>query len=160
MHRNSIDDPGYVKFLNHAIIPAKKYLDTRMSGLDFGCGPTPTLSKLLAREGYRCDDYDPLFHACKLKDSYDFIFTTETVEHFRSPAKEFARLAGMLSADGILVVMTELWKTKEEFAKWHYTMDATHIAFYSSNTMHRIGKMFDLEPVYEDDKRVVVYLRS
>lgn len=46
-HRNGLQNTGYVKFLNRAIEPALSYLHTGMKGLDYGCGPVPTLSRLL-----------------------------------------------------------------------------------------------------------------
>jgi len=60
-HQNSPQDAGYVRFLNQAITPALPYLNGSMRGLDYGCGPTPTLSGLLNAHGLYCENYDPYF---------------------------------------------------------------------------------------------------
>jgi len=61
-HNNSLDCPGYVKFLKPALSSVMGQVAVGSRGLDFGCGPGPTLSVLLRREGYPCEDYDPLFY--------------------------------------------------------------------------------------------------
>ncbi len=60
-HNNGIQHEGYVNFLNHAIEPALPLLKKDMHGLDFGCGPAPTLSLLIEQKGFTCDNYDPFF---------------------------------------------------------------------------------------------------
>ena len=60
-HQNSPEHPGYVAFLQRIIQPALPYLNPTMHGLDYGCGPGPTLSVLLKRAGIHCQDYDPIF---------------------------------------------------------------------------------------------------
>jgi len=60
-HENSIHDKGYVRHLNQAINPALPYLRENMRGLDYGCGPAPTLNRLLAIKGLNCEFYDPSF---------------------------------------------------------------------------------------------------
>jgi hypothetical protein len=55
-HKNGIEYPGYVEFLNQAIEPVLPHLSRNMKGRYFGCGPTPALSVLLKRQGFNCDD--------------------------------------------------------------------------------------------------------
>ncbi|MDY6800817.1 MAG: hypothetical protein SVU94_06305 [Bacteroidota bacterium] len=55
-HRNGIEDKRYVQFLNQAVIPAMDYLQQGMECLDFGCGPVPTLSIMVKRNGLPYDD--------------------------------------------------------------------------------------------------------
>ncbi|MEX2114104.1 MAG: methyltransferase domain-containing protein, partial [Pirellulales bacterium] len=81
-HQNSIHSAGYVAFLRRIVDPMLPYLDTSMRGLDFGCGPGPTLSLLVERQGIACANYDPFFAPNELQPPYDFIFATECFEHF------------------------------------------------------------------------------
>jgi hypothetical protein len=60
-HENSIHQEGYVRHLNQAIKPALNYLKHGATGLDYGCGPVPTLNKLLDLMGFACEIYDPIF---------------------------------------------------------------------------------------------------
>jgi 2-polyprenyl-3-methyl-5-hydroxy-6-metoxy-1,4-benzoquinol methylase len=41
----------------------------------------PVISELLKRNGYRCENYDPIFFMKELNKKYDFIFSTEVFEH-------------------------------------------------------------------------------
>ena len=60
-HRNHPGDAGYVAFLARLTDPLCARLRPGWRGLDFGCGPGPTLSTMLAERGYPTADYDPLF---------------------------------------------------------------------------------------------------
>ncbi|MDD3740732.1 MAG: hypothetical protein PHH30_05770, partial [Bacteroidales bacterium] len=88
-HNNSIDEIGYVNFLNQLISPAKQFIKLEDVALDFGCGPDPVLSKLLMSNGMKCDYYDPFFFP-DLKNTvkYDIVFASECFEHFFYPSKE------------------------------------------------------------------------
>ena len=73
-HQNGIQFEGYVRFLYQAIEPVLGFIKKDMVGLDYGCGPAPTLSKLMSREGYECEDYDPFFVQNDLDRQFGFIF--------------------------------------------------------------------------------------
>lgn len=156
-HRNSAGNRGYVGFLNRVLLPTLPYLDKSMRGLDYGCGPGPTLSRLVRRRGIACDDYDPLFERRPLRPPYDFIFSTECFEHFRSPDRDIRRICGLLRLGGVLSVMTERWTTIERFAEWHYTRDPTHVSFYHDRTFDYLGQRHGLEPLWRDEDRVAVF---
>ncbi|MDZ7649747.1 MAG: hypothetical protein U5K54_22820 [Cytophagales bacterium] len=95
-HNNSDKDAGYVKFLDQIIQPSLPFLNSSMIGLDYGCGPNPTLSGLLARQNLICHNYDPLFGFSHPLEVYDFLFSTETVEHFRYPKSDFMKMDALL----------------------------------------------------------------
>jgi len=155
-HQNSINDKGYVDFLYQAITPAVRFLPKGARCLDYGCGPGPTLSLLLEKEGLTCDDYDPFFRDAGLAPPYDAVFSTETFEHFRHPAKDIAKVAGLVHDGGHLVVMTEMWKTSEHFRNWYYPGDPTHVAFYHRSTFDYIARKFGFAIVHTDGERVVI----
>ncbi len=50
-HNNGIENVGYVIFLNRVIQPCLNFIDKNMIGLDYGCGPVSTLSKILGQHG-------------------------------------------------------------------------------------------------------------
>ncbi len=156
-HINNIEDTGYVNFLNRVIEPASKFLDESMIGLDYGCGPGPTLSQLIEQKEIKCDFYDPIyFPELDVSSKLDFIFATECLEHFYNPKQEIEKIIGLLKPNGILAIMTEFWKTKEEFPNWYYLKDDTHVSLFKENTFEYICKEFGFEVLYTDAKRVIV----
>jgi hypothetical protein len=155
-HQNGIAYKGYVDFLSRAIDPALEFLNTEMSGLDYGCGYEPTLSKILAGYGYKCSNYDPLFFAAQSDSRYDFIFATEVFEHFFYPGKEIEKLTGLLSEKGLLIIMTERWRNEDQFRNWYYTRDPSHVAFYHNDTFDYICKRYAFEKLYDDNQRVII----
>jgi SAM-dependent methyltransferase len=155
-HNNGIQYKGYVKFLNTAIDPAIPFLKKYMHGLDFGCGPVPTLSLILEQKGFTCDDYDPFFFPNIPARSYDFIFATESFEHFFYPAKEISLIKDLLKPGGILIIMTETWKSTVEFTDWYYAKDFTHVSFFHIETFEFIAREFGFEFLKSHNDRVMV----
>lgn len=156
-HRNSLADSGYTNFLKRAILPAIPYLSTDMQGLDYGCGPSPVLAQLLRRDHQlSCDYYDPFFFPGLPDRQYDFIFSTETFEHFFDPAKELEKLLGRMHAGAYLCIMTELWDKTARFDRWWYRRDHTHVCFYHRETFSYIAKKWPMKLLYHDGRSVFV----
>lgn len=156
-HQNGPQDAGYVRFLTQAINPALPWLNSSMRGLDFGCGPTPTLSGLLIAHGLHCDNYDPYFYPALPEKQFDFIFATEVVEHFYNPARELQQLSALLKQDGILTIMTEPWVSLDGFTDWHYAKDITHVCFYHAKTIEFICARYGFEILNRDTPRITVF---
>ncbi len=159
-HNNGIEYPGYVSFLNQAIEPALPYFEKGMQGLDFGCGPVPTLSVLLKREGYACDDYDPIFYPELPDKNYNFIFATECFEHFFHPKKDINTIKSLLKPNGLLIVMTQNWEDESAFSGWNYADDITHVCFYHLDTFDYISKTYDLQLLETANDRVFIFKNS
>lgn len=159
-HNNSIGQPGYVDFLNRAVLPALKYLHPSMLGLDYGCGYAPTLSVLLARRGFRCEDYDPCFVENPLNKKYDYLFSTEVFEHFFHPRREIAGITGLLKPGGLLTVMTERWSGLRRFRNWYYTRDPAHVAFYHRKTFDYIRHEFGFVELFDDGRSVMLFRKE
>lgn len=143
-HENRPADARYRAFLDRLAAPLAARLPRGARGLDYGCGPGPTLSVMLEERGFEVDLYDPLF-ACDttiLDRSYDFIACSEAAEHFFAPGREFTTLDRMLRPGGWLGVMTAMLPERESFATWHYARDPTHVSFYSHATMRWIAARF------------------
>lgn len=155
-HQNSIEDDGYVGFLNRVLAPMLPYLNQTMRGLDYGCGPGPALSQLVRRQGIACEDYDPIFASRPPQPPYDFLFATECFEHFHRPDSEIQRVCRLLKPGGLLGVMTERWTTIDQFAGWYYTKDPTHTCFYHQKTFSFLCRRFGLELLWQDEKRVAI----
>lgn len=155
-HENNIEHTGYVNFLNQAFQPAIKFINKDMIGLDYGAGYAAVLSQLLKLEGYKCEDYDPYFFEHTLDKKFDYIFSTETLEHFYHPNKELTKIREILKQGGYLIVMTEQWYSLEDFKTWYYTRDPSHIAFYHSKSFDFICRNFGFDKLYDDDHRVII----
>lgn len=142
LHRNDVYDAAYRRFLARLATPLLERLTPGQDGLDYGCGPGPALAAMLLEAGYRMRLYDPLFRndTLALKRQYDFVTCTEVVEHFHYPAREFARLDGLLKPGGWLGVMTGFMTGDAGFAAWHYRRDPTHVVFYRPRTFQVIAE--------------------
>ncbi len=158
-HENSIENSGYVRFLNRLLHPVLPYLNETMRGLDYGCGPGPTLSQLVRQQGIACADYDPIFFDHPLEPPYDFILSTECFEHFYHPQQDIARICGLLAAGGVLGIMTETWTSLDNFATWYYPRDPTHTSFYHATTLDFVCQHFGLEMLWQDGRRVFILRR-
>ncbi len=147
LHENDPEDVGYRHFLSRLTIPLLDRIGECQDGLDFGCGPGPTLSVMLEEQGHQVALYDPLYCPSPrvLQRKYDFICSTEVVEHLHNPNETFAFLFNMLEQKGSLAIMTKLVSNKAAFEKWHYIRDITHVCFYSEETFAYIAKRFNAE---------------
>lgn len=147
LHKNSPEDLGYRKFLSRIAVPLIGKLKSNSEGLDFGCGPGPTLSIMLEEQGFKTKLFDIYYYVDEsvFTQSYDFITATEVFEHLKDPAFEIKRLFASLGEHGILGVMTKLVLNKEAFSKWHYIHDQTHISFFCKETFIYISKMYNCE---------------
>ncbi|MBW6492501.1 MAG: class I SAM-dependent methyltransferase [Lentimicrobium sp.] len=156
LHENSINNKGYIDFLNQVLNPALKYIDASMTGLDFGCGPDPTINLLLKQKEIECDNYNPFFFFDLQNKKYDFIFATECFEHFNYPAEDINKIAGLLKKGGFLFILTSKRDTPAHFSKWTYARDLTHVSFYHERTFEFIAKKFGFNLIDNEHQRFVI----
>ncbi|PKM77402.1 MAG: methyltransferase [Firmicutes bacterium HGW-Firmicutes-15] len=139
-HNNCVDDPRYQKFVSPIADEIKRDFTPEHTGLDFGAGPGPVITKLLQDAGYNIDLYDPFFwnrpEVLRLK--YDYIACCEVIEHFNDPLKDFLLLQSLLKPGGVLYCMTELYSDQVDFKNWHYKNDPTHVFFYHKDAFEWI----------------------
>ncbi len=147
LHQNQCDDPGYRTFLQRAAQPILDQLAPPARGLDFGCGPGPTLSVMLRAAGFEMQDYDPLYRpdSSLLCRRYEFITCTEVVEHVHQAQALWPRLLRMLVPGGRLVVMTKRVVDDADFAAWHYKNDPTHVRFYAAASFRWLARVWGLD---------------
>ncbi len=158
-HNNSGLDLGYVNFLNRLVEPVMNFLPKSFTGLDFGCGPGPTLSKLLIDKGGIIENYDPLFFKNDeaLKHKYDLVTCSEVVEHFKKINEDWDLLISLIKPNGILGVMTNLIDPSMDYAAWWYKNDPTHVVFYTELTLDFLAKKYQLEILFCDKKSVIIF---
>lgn len=132
-HQNSPENQGYRDFLNKLLSPLKIHLRENAKGLDFGSGPGPTLSVIMQESGFDMEIYDYFYHDDKtvFEKNYDFITTTEVIEHLHLPYLEIKKLWDCLKPGGVLGIMTAFRPDQNAFQKWYYKRDITHIRFFT-----------------------------
>jgi len=144
LHQNCPEDLRYRRFLNRLAEPLSQQLSPASEGLDFGCGPGPTLSVIFSELGHSMTDYDPFFRqeTSALLKRYDFICATEVVEHLQRPGMELSRLWTLLQPNGWLGIMTKLALDASAFSRWHYRSDPTHVVFFSRPTFQWLASLW------------------
>jgi 2-polyprenyl-3-methyl-5-hydroxy-6-metoxy-1,4-benzoquinol methylase len=160
-HENDPDDPRYRAFLAQATEPLMARLAPGARGLDFGCGPGPTLFRMMEERGHPCCNYDPFFAPDPgvLADTYDFVACTETVEHFQDPRAGFMTLASLLRPGGWLAVMTQCVPTDRALGEWVYLRDPTHVALFREETLAWVAGWLGWE-LFRESPRVTLFRQS
>lgn len=163
-HNNSEENLGYVAmfqdFIDKTITPHQKQIKTV---LDFGSGPNPVLAKILKKAGYSTDHYDKFFAPQKVYEGkrYDLITSTEVIEHIGDADDIMKFFAEHLNPGGYLALMTQFHhNTQEEYLKWWYRRDPTHIVFYRPKSFEELSKKFGFSLRYHDDKKVVLLQKN
>lgn len=160
LHKNSIEDEGYVKFLSTLLEPLVTFLPHGALVLDYGSGPEPVLAKLLEDRGFDVFHYDPFFSPALEEAVYNAITSSETFEHLYDPKGELRQILSFLDAKGVLGVMTLRADEDTDFSTWHYTKDPTHVGFYSNKTFRWIEAKYNLKKIYDDGERVIIWQKK
>lgn len=136
LHQNDPQDVDYRRFLGQLFNPLIARLPPGAGGLDFGSGPGPTLSVMLAEAGFPTAIYDPFYAPDESvwSRTYGFITASEVVEHLHRPKPDLERLWHVLKPGGWLGIMTKRVRDAEPFSDWHYKNDPTHVAFFAEET--------------------------
>ena len=160
LHQNDSDDAGYRQFLSTVFNPVLKHIQPQAKGLDFGCGPGPTLSLMFEDAGFEVDLFDKYYanHPQVFNNNYDFITATEVAEHLAEPGIELGRLYGMLKPNGVLAVMTGMLHTDIDFSTWYYKSDPTHICFFNQASMKYLAAQWGARVEFID-KDVTLFFK-
>lgn len=148
LHQNDENDAGYRAFLSRLATPLLDRLPPESSGLDFGCGPGPTLSGMFEEQGHRVALFDKFYAPAQsvLDATYDFVTATEVVEHLREPAAELDVIWGCVKAGGWLGLMTQFLVAQDDFGGWFYKNDQTHVGFFSPATFEWLAASWNAQP--------------
>lgn len=157
-HNNDVHDIRYQSFVSPIVNAVRAGFDPSDKGLDYGAGTGPVISKLLDESNYQVKQYDPFFHHYPhlLEDKYDYIICCEVIEHFHHPAKEFTLLRKLLTDEGKLFCMTNIYDSSIDFKSWYYKNDPTHVFFYHSETLHYIARHFGFSDINIDNNLIIL----
>lgn len=163
LHQNNIYDQSYQKFVSPITNAVTRDFALDTLGLDYGCGSGPVISYVLESKGYRFQLYDPYFYPGQeyLNHVYHFITCCEVMEHFYRPFEEFKKLKNLLEAKGKLYCKTNFISNSisvEEFSKWYYKDDPTHVFFYSTKALEFIKEAFGFTDVFMSKKLITFSL--
>ncbi|WP_253868611.1 class I SAM-dependent methyltransferase [Microbulbifer sp. THAF38] len=155
-----MEDEGYRRFLSRCANPLLKMLPPASEGMDFGCGPAPLLASILEGHGHKVELFDHFYFPASRSSekTYDFIVSTEVIEHLSSPGDELSKLWGQLRVGGLMALMTKLVISPERFANWHYIRDPTHISFFSAETFRWLARRLGAELMFVDND--VIFLKK
>ncbi|MDA9557905.1 class I SAM-dependent methyltransferase [Vibrio sp.] len=142
LHDNNPEDIGYRQFLSRIADPIVSRVVPNSSGLDFGCGPGPTLSVMLEEMGHQVALYDIYYHPNEqvLEAQYDFLTATEVIEHLYTPNVIWNQWLSLVKPKGWIGLMTKMVIDKEAFSRWHYKNDPTHVIFFSRKTFEFLAQ--------------------
>ena len=158
-HKNDVDNLGYQRFVSPIVEAVQANFDSKTSGLDFGAGTGPVAAKLLSEQGYSLTLYDPFFYPNKevLNRQYDYIICCEVIEHFHHPLQEFQLLKRLLKPNGMIFCMTDLWNDSvEQFRKWYYKNDRTHVIFYNEQNLKWVANEVGFTNVSVDGRLIIL----
>lgn len=157
-HNNDVEDLGYQKFVSPIVSAViKDFTSEKSSGLDFGAGTGPVITKLLKENGFDLAPYDPFFHNRPelLEKQYDFIVCCEVMEHFHKPLEEFQRLKDLLCPGGKIYCMTHLYTSDIHFDNWYYKNDPTHVFIYRAETIQFITRSVGFSAVKNTGRLII-----
>ena len=159
LHENNEEDAGYIAYFQRFLDFILPLVGNPKNALDFGCGRTSLLSRLLKKEGIVCDYYDPIYHpdTFEVDKKYNLIVSTEVFEHLHHPREVFENLLEKLTDGGYLAIQTEFHSNEEEsFKKWWYPQDSTHIVFFRPQTFKVLCEMYGCQYSADNDKNMVL----
>ena len=163
LHENNEDDAGYRAYFQRFVDFMLPYVGKPKNALDFGCGKSILLSKILKNIGINTDAYDPLYHPDTLDDSkkYDLIVSTEVFEHLNDPKNAFSDLVSRLNEGGYLAIQTQFHPNETEaFLSWYYHKDPTHIVFFRPETFRRLAAINGCNYIADNGKNMVIMRKN
>jgi len=160
-HHNNLESLGYVNMfealVDEFVTPHAKNIKR---ALDFGCGEGEVLPIVLERTGVTCDRYDYFYFPDKVYKNkvYDMVVSTEVFEHLTKPLDELKELLTHIKKDGYLLLMTAFHPANdEEFFKWWYIRDITHIGFFTIKTFEYLAKKYNLKIINNNEKNIILF---
>lgn len=105
--------------------------------------------------------WDPFFAPDSKKILVPLVLCLEVAEHFEQPWESFAGLAECCCAGGFVAMGTlpipETMVTTEDFKKWWYKDDRTHVSFYTEKAIEACGKKCGLQYLGKASPRIFMF---
>ena len=105
--------------------------------------------------------WDPFFAPDGIKVQVPLVLCLEVAEHFEKPWDGFAGLAECCCVGGYVAVGTlqipDTMVTTEDFNKWWYKDDRTHVSFYTEKAMEACGKKCGLQYLGKASPRIFMF---
>lgn len=158
-HNNTLENKGYVEYLQTIIDSFITPLDIKRNILDFGSGPFPAFKILLEKQNYNVYDYDFFYNKNEeyKNHKYQLITVIEVIEHFHNPLKELDILYSLLEEGGYLLIKTGFRNMDiEPFLTWWYRRDITHVSFFNLDVFKEIEKRYNLKRITHNDKDTII----
>jgi len=153
-HHNDPNDPSYrswmLGFVQTAVLP---WLKPGMRVLDFGCGPSTLMEKLVTQSGMIGSSYDPFFlpETPWSKSQWDAIIMHEVAEHLANPLQTLSMVASCLKPGGILAIRTAFApQERSNFLSWWYRLDTTHVGFFRARSLQQWATSQSLVQVFNN----------
>ena len=163
LHENDEHDVGYRAYFQRFLDFILPLMQRPKNALDFGCGATSLLAKMIHEEGIACEYYDPIYHPDTLDETkkYDLIVSTEVFEHLERPREVLGSLLDRLEEGGYLALQTQFHPNDvESFKTWYYHQDPTHIVFFTAQTFRVLCEVFACEFVSDNGVNMVLLRKS
>ncbi len=141
LHENHEEDPGYRRYFQRFLDFVLPLVGSPATALDFGCGSSTLLAKMLEAQGVVCEAYDPLYHPDTQYHSkkYELIVSTEVFEHLHDPGATFGVLLDRLEEGGYMAIQTAFApESIAAYRRWYYRQDPTHIVFFATQTFKEL----------------------
>ncbi len=172
---SEIKSNGYRRYLEKYLSTVLGYESKTERGgniqalFDYGSGPYPAFVMLLReynekkvfKNDVQIKHWDPFFYPNGdfFENGADIVFCLEVIEHFENPLEGFEGLAKSCAQGGLIAIQTQLApNTFDDFKKWWYKDDFTHVSFYTHASIEACSKRVGL--VLEAEKDGVVFLRK
>jgi SAM-dependent methyltransferase len=143
-HANDPIDDAYEAAVDRLLSHLLPRLPDGATGLDYGCGPQRTVSRLMRQHDIVMTEYDPVFvdQISALQGQYHFITCAEAVSHFHNPARDFRLLNNLLRPGGWIGILTEMLEYDDAFMGWRYRRNPTRVAFYRPSSFRVMARRF------------------
>jgi hypothetical protein len=162
-HHNDDNSKGYHQFLSQIIERALYYAGNVQTVIDWGSGPNPAASNIMRNQGLSVFSWDPYFSAADIpqKAYYDLGICIEAAEHFIQPQKDFSAFFETLKPGAFAVIHTHLApKDDNEFLRWWYTEDITHVSYYSVRALELLGEMNNAKLITIEKDKLAVFKKT
>jgi len=159
LHQNEEKSEGYQAYFKRFMDFILPLAGTPQHVLDFGCGTTSLLAKMMTEEGVECDFYDPIYHpkTTYQDKNYDLIVSVEVFEHLHHPKEVFEHLLSRLNRGGYIAIQTQFHNNAiESFLNWYYRLDPTHIVFFRPETFRYLADLYGCEYRGDNGKNILV----